>query len=176
MPGRTPYTALDAETIIRKLKLAAHPSEGGYFAETYRAEESIPRSALPQRYGSDKAASTAIYYLLTPGTFSEMHQLKSDEVYHFYAGDPVEMLVLKPDGTSDVITIGSDLDAGQVPQVVVSRQWWQGSRLKPGGEFALLGTTMAPAFDYEDCERGIRDELVSRYPGCAELIRRLTRG
>src|SRR4051812_14701927 len=95
-----------AEEVIRTLGLVPHPREGGHFVETYRAGESVSVVALPPRYRSDgpaRALSTCIYYLLTPTTFSAVHRLRSDEVFHFYLGDVVEMLRLSPDGTGGVL-------------------------------------------------------------------------
>lgn len=122
---------LTVEALCRILGLIPHPVEGGYFAETYRSVEQLPASGLPSRYGAARAASTAIYYLLTPDTFSAMHRLASDEIFHFYLGDPVEMLHLHPDGSHRVLVIGPDLEAGQRPQVIVPRHIWQGARLIP---------------------------------------------
>lgn len=167
---------MDARVIIERLGLKPLAVEGGYFRETYRGEETIPADALPNRYGGERAFLTAIYYLLTPDTFSEIHRLASCEIFHFYMGDPVEMLLLRPDGSHSVITIGTDLEAGQVPQVVVPAGVWQGSRLKEGGAYALMGTTVAPAFDYADYESGDRASLISQYPACANLITALTGG
>ena len=167
---------MDADALIERLGLVPLPMEGGYFAETYRSDEVIPASALHARYARDKALCSAIYYLLTPGVVSLMHRLTSDEVFHFYAGDPVEMLKLCPDGSHEVVIIGSDIQAGQTPQVVVDRGVWQGCRLVPGGKWALMGTTVSPAFDFDDYEAGDRDELISRYPDRADLIRLLTPG
>jgi predicted cupin superfamily sugar epimerase len=113
--------------------------------------------------------------MLTPDTFSEMHRLKSDEIFHFYLGDPVEMLHLKPDGEGEVVTIGADLTAAMRPQIVVPRDVWQGSRLAPGGRFALLGCSVAPGFDYADFETGNRADLSKKYPPYADLIAPLTR-
>jgi hypothetical protein len=113
--------------------------------------------------------------MLTPDTFSAMHRLNGDEVYHFYLGDPAEMLILKPDGTGETLLMGQDIVSGMRLQHVVPGGVWQGSRLRPGGKFALLGTTMAPGFDPADFELGSRDELSARYPACAELIAALTR-
>src|SRR5947208_6842957 len=127
-----------AEELIRHLGLQPHPKEGGYFRETYRADEISPASALPPRYGSDRQASTAIYYLLTPNTFSALHRLRSDEVFHFYLGGPVRMLQLLPDGSGRTVVLGSDLLNAQQPQLVVPRGVWQGSLLE-AGDFALLG-------------------------------------
>jgi predicted cupin superfamily sugar epimerase len=166
---------VDIQRLIDKLGLSVLPREGGHFAETYRSDESIPAPSLDSRYGRDKSVSTAIYYLLTPDTFSEMHRLISDEVYHFYGGDSVEMLQLRPDGSHNLITLGSDILAGEAVQVVVPRGVWQGSRLKSGGEYALLGTTVAPGFDSSDYEHGDRERLIRDYPDCAGMIRLLTR-
>lgn len=163
-----------AEELIRLLQLQPHPREGGFFRETYRAAETIAPGALPQRYGGGRSHSTAIYYLLTSTTFSALHRLASDEVFHFYAGDPVRMLQLLPDGTGRTIELGPDVARGQEPQVAVPRGVWQGSLLEPGGAYALLGCTVAPGFDYADYESGRRDELLATYPAFAELIRRLT--
>jgi predicted cupin superfamily sugar epimerase len=166
---------LTVETLRRILGLVPHPVEGGYFAETYRSADHIPASGLPSRYGAARAASTAIYYLLTPDTFSAMHRLASDEIFHFYLGDPVEMLQLHPDGSHRVVLIGPDLEAGQRPQVIVPRHIWQGARLIPGGRHALLGTTVAPGFDYTDYETAQRPHLLTTHPQARNLITALTR-
>lgn len=163
-----------ADDLIRLLGLQPHPKEGGYFRETYRADESLAADALAARYGNSRAVGTAIYYLLTPTTYSALHRLRSDEVFHFYLGGPVRMLQLLPDGTGRTVILGPDVAAGQQVQVVVQRGVWQGSRLEPGCEFALLGCTVAPGFDYADYEAGMRDELIAQYPQFAEMIRRLT--
>jgi len=159
-----------AEDLIAALRLQPLPLEGGYYRETYRSP-----AALPGRLSTDKSAATAIYYLLTPDTFSALHRLPGDGIFHFYAGSAIEMLLLLPDGAGRVIELGSDVLAGQHPQVVVPAGAWQGSRLKSGGDFALLGTTMAPGFDFADYEPGNRDRLTAQYPAFSDLIQRLTR-
>lgn len=174
---------LTAEEVIALLGLEPLPLEGGEFRVTYRATALIPGEALPVRYGSARTMSGAIYYLLREGAFSALHRLKSDEIYHFYLGRPVELLLLHPGGRDELLTLGPDLEAGQRPQVVVPHGVWQGSRLAPTGagasanqpDFALLGTTMAPAYEPADFELASRDELLMAYPACAELIRALTR-
>jgi predicted cupin superfamily sugar epimerase len=166
---------LTVEALRRILGLVPHPIEGGYFAETYRSADHISAGGLPSRYPGNRAASTAIYYLLTPDTFSAMHRLASDEIFHFYLGDPVEMLHLYPDGTHRITVIGPDLEAGQRPQMVVPRNVWQGARLIPGGHYALLGTTVAPGFDYADYETASRATLLTTYPTAKDLILALTR-
>ncbi len=163
-----------AERIKALLNLRPHPAEGGFFAETYRSDERLAGEALPTRYGGARAFGTAIYYLLTPETFSTMHRLASDEVFHFYLGDPVEMLHLFPDGTGRIVTLGPDLEAGMRPQAIVPRGAWQGARLVPGGRFALLGTTVAPGFDFADYEAGPREALLRTYPAFRDCIVALT--
>jgi predicted cupin superfamily sugar epimerase len=165
----------DAAEILRMLDLRPLPHEGGYYRETYRSADRLPHAALPAGYAGDKAAGTAIYYLLTPDTFSALHRLPTDEIYHFYLGGPVHLLQLLPDGSGQVVVLGPDLRAGQRPQAVVPRGVWQGSFLAPGGAFALLGTTMAPGFDFSDYEPGDRADLCARYPTFPDLIIQLTR-
>jgi hypothetical protein len=166
---------LSVEALRRILGLVPHPVEGGYFAEIYRSADLIPASGLPSRYRTTRAAGTAIYYLLTPDTFSAMHRLASDEIFHFYLGDPVEMLHLHPDGTHQIIVLGPDLETGQRPQVVVPRDTWQGARLIPGGQYALMGTTVAPGFDYADYETAPRARLLATHPDAKDLILARTR-
>ncbi|MBN2290486.1 MAG: cupin domain-containing protein [Candidatus Glassbacteria bacterium] len=166
---------MDAEQIISRLGLEPHTGEGGFFRETYRSAQTIPPQALGGLYQSERSLSTAIYYLLTPDDFSAMHRLRSDEVFHFYLGDPVTMLLLYPDGQAGIKVLGRDLEAGQLLQVPVPRSVWQGLYLNEGGGFALLGTTVAPGFDPDDFELGDRESLCRLYPGSLELIERLTR-
>jgi predicted cupin superfamily sugar epimerase len=163
-----------AEQLVAFLGLVPHPKEGGFFRETYRSAEGIGPAALPPRYGAGRALGTAIYYLLTPSTFSALHRLASDEIFHYYLGDPVRMLQLGPDGQGQTLVLGPDILAEQHVQVVVPRGVWQGSVLEPGGRFALLGCTVAPGFDYADYEGGNRRDLLEQYPQWADLITRLT--
>ena len=161
-----------ANDIIRHLGLEPLPGEGGLFRRAYVASETIPSAALPTRYGGDRPLGSAIYYLLTddPGSFSALHRLQTDEVYHFYLGDPVALFLLHPNGSVEDRVLGSDLLGGQHVQSAVPRGVWQGSRLVDGGAWALLGTTMAPAFDPNDFELGNREALVARYPQHAGRI------
>ena len=165
---------MTAEEIISVLGLKPHPAEGGYFVETYRALEMFPEGALPGRYRGPRSFSTAIYYLLTRDSFSALHRLRTDEVFHFYMGDPVKMLLLRPDGSGEIVLLGHDLLNGMRPQVVVPEGVWQGARLSPGGNLALIGTTVSPGFEYEDYEHGPRDFLIKTYPLYQDLILSLT--
>jgi len=168
---------LTPQAIIELLQLEPLPVEGGHFRQTWIADEAIPAEALPTRYGRPKPAGTAIYYLLTgeADSFSAFHRLPTDEVYHFYLGDPVEQWLLHEGGRVERVLLGPDLAAGHRVQHVAPRGVWQGSRLVPGGRVALLGTTMAPGFDPGDYEGGVREALIARYPAAAGVIRALTR-
>ena len=164
---------MTANEIKSLLHLEPHPVEGGWYRRTYTAPVSV---AL---LGGVRPYSTAIYYLLEEGTFSEMHVLASDEMFHFYLGDPVEMLQLLPDGGSAVVNLGSDLAAGQHVQLTVPAGVWQGTRLidsgSGGGKVALLGCTVTPGFDFADYRGGKYEELAAQWPLEAERIRKLTR-
>ena len=179
--------ALTAADVKRLLHLEPHPREGGSFTRTFTSGEPLaPGNFTPTRYDGQRHTSTAIYYLLEPGTFSEMHVLASDELFHHYLGDPVEMLQLHPDGTAGTHILGSDLLTGQRPQVAVRRGVWQGSHLLPWASatsiapapqhgYALLGCTVAPGFEYADYRSASRSDLIGRWPGQAGLIVSLTR-
>ena len=163
---------MDADDVVRTLELSPLGFEGGYYRESFCHDESLPNPGPD--YDGPRSLSTAIYYLLTPDTCSLMHVLVGPEMYHFYLGDPVEQLLLHPDGTSEVLVLGPDLQAGQRVQHVVPGGVWQGSRLRSGGRFALMGTTMSPGFDLRDFRLGSRDGLLSRWPDRADLIAQLT--
>jgi predicted cupin superfamily sugar epimerase len=165
---------LNAAKIRELLKMEALRVEGGYFAETYKSSLTLPRGVLPSSYPGDRIAASAIYYLLTPETLSALHRLRGDEIYHFYLGDPVELLELRMDRTGEVSVLGQDIEAGQKLQHAVPAGVWQGSRLVAGGEYALLGTTVSPGFDYADYESCRRDELIAQYPKFKDEITALT--
>lgn len=159
---------MTAEAVKKLLGLVPHPREGGWYVRTWESAEIVETSV------GERRTSTAIYYLLEPGTFSEMHRLASDEIFHHYLGGPVEMLQLFPDGTSQRVIIGKDIEAGERPQVTVERGVWQGSRLV-AGDFALLGCTVSPGFEFEDYEAAEREALTKRWPGWSHVIASLTR-
>jgi hypothetical protein len=148
--------------IVARFALAPHP-EGGFFGETYRSKRSA----------GDRALSTAIYFLVTAASPSRMHRVASDEMWHFYLGDPLEMLQLGPGSQGAVVRIGSDLAAGQRPQVLVPAGVWQGTRVASGGHYALIGATVTPGFDFADFEMGDAQQLIAGYPAHAEMIRAL---
>ena len=166
---------MTADEVKQLLQLQPLAIEGGFFRETYRSRWNVAAEYLPDGIRGPRSIGTAIYYMITPETFSALHRLPGSEIFHFYLGDLAIMLQLLPDGSSRTITLGSDLAGGQQPQVVVRGGVWQGCKLASGGKFALMGTTMSPGFDYADYETGVRDELIAQYPGAAENIREYTK-
>jgi uncharacterized protein len=168
-------SSLTAARLIQLLNLEPLPIEGGFFRQTYLAPETFEPSTPSSRTPGPRSACSAIYYLLHGDNFSALHRLKTDELYHFYLGDPVELLLLYPDGSTQHPILGPDLEAGQYLQFLLPQGVWQGSQLLPGGSFGLLGTTMAPAYTQDDFELGQRDTLIQLYPSQAKRITQLTR-
>lgn len=197
----------DAQYWIRKLGLEPHP-EGGYFRQTYKSELKIAAEGqkshpcaenagrVGQLYGdAPRAASTAIYFLLEKGNFSVLHRLRSDEMWHFYAGSPLVVHVISVEGECSSILLGDDPERGEVFQAVVKAGCWFGAEVARDSDvsqkqrdpstgsgqamghpfYALVGCTVAPGFEFEDFELAKREELAAKYPQHREMIRRLTR-
>lgn len=160
----------DAHALVARLHLAPHP-EGGYFRETFRSPRLVPGLV----HGQPRAASTAIYFLLPGGTYSALHRVGADEVWHHYDGDPLDLHVLDGAGRHRAIRMGRDFEAGEVPQAVVPAGALQAA-VPLGERFALCGCTVAPGFDFADFEMPDRATLIARFPLQAALIRSLTRG
>lgn len=159
---------------IEKLQLREHP-EGGYFRETYRSKETLEARHLPDRYQSGHSFSTAIYYLLKGNQFSALHRLKSDELWHFYAGSSMTIHVISDLGKYEQIRLGSNIENREVPQTVVAAGNWFGVSMNDKSSFALVGCTVAPGFDFSDFKLGNRDELLKQFPQHRAIIERLTR-
>lgn len=162
------------QEIIHRYQLLPHP-EGGYYKETYRSAESITGTALPARFGGDRSYSTAIYFLLEQGNFSAFHKIKSDECWHFYAGQTLLVHVLHQDGVLQTIQLGSNVAAGETFQYVVPANCWFASEPAEGTSFAFTGCTVAPGFDFRDFELASAASLVALYPAHEAIIRRLCR-
>jgi len=158
---------MEAAELIQLLDLAPLPEEGGYYREVFRSEGQIPE--LQRNF------STHIYYLVTPEEFSALHRVRSDELFHFYLGDPVQMATISPEGRLQELQLGHDITAGLLSMTVVPRGYWQGIKLKPGGKWALMGCTVAPGFEFEDFESGVRQDLVSQFPQHQKAIEAFTR-
>ena len=164
----------DAGEIIRLLDLTRH-AEGGWYRETYRSAETVPTDFLPGRPAGDRSFSTAIYFLLERGDFSALHRIKSDEVWHFYAGATLTVNVISPEGEHRAVKLGQAIRAGETLQAVVPAGCWFGAEVSGPGPYSLVGCTVSPGFDFADFELGERAELLRSYPAYEEVIRRLTR-
>jgi len=166
-----------ARALIEHFKMTQVPQEGPWFTLTYSSEDMIPQTALPQRYDGARAAGNAIIGLITRTEFSALHKLKTDEMWHYYGGDPLRLLVLHPDGRGEVVVLGPDVLGGQKLQYVVPRGSWQGAMPTGKGPdtYSIFGDTLAPGFAYADFEMGYRSELSQAYPQFADTIAQLTR-
>jgi len=158
---------------IERLQLAPHP-EGGYFRETYRSPELVAPGALTERFPGARAFSTAIYFLLPSNEVSRLHRLRSDELWHFYAGGALVIAILQPGVAAREIVLGRELEQGETLQAVVPAGAWFGARVRDPGSFTLAGCTVAPGFDYADFELADRATLLRQFPDQAALITRLT--
>ncbi|MEL6132995.1 MAG: cupin domain-containing protein [Bacteroidota bacterium] len=160
---------------IEKLGLQAHP-EGGYFAETYRSDLLLSSSALPDNYQGSRTAATAIYFLITGEAFSALHKVASDEGWHFYTGSsPIYLTMISPEGELTSVVLGPDAENGQRFQYVVPAHHWFAAEVKEIDDFALVGCTVAPGFDFADFELGKRADLIESFPQHQQFIERLTR-
>lgn len=128
---------MSAEAIIQKLGLIPHP-EGGYYVESYRDEE------------GDRGSCTAIYYLLKAGEKSHWHRVDAVEIWHWYAGDPLELSISIDEKNVETHVLSNDILKGERPQAVVPKDGWQSARSL--GEWSLVGCTVSPAFEFAGFE------------------------
>jgi predicted cupin superfamily sugar epimerase len=162
----------EARQLISKLGLVPLPDEGGFFARTWTSAETTD---------GERAAASAILFLITEDEFSALHRLAMDEIWHFHAGDPAELALLGPAaGSGRTIVLGPDVAGSHVPAVVVPAGTWQGARPLPGASkdargWSLFGCTVSPAWDEREFELGIREALLLEFPGHAAIIATLTR-
>lgn len=159
---------------IDHLDLDAHP-EGGYYRETYRTAESIPEDALPGRFDGARNVAALIYFLLPADSFSALHRIRQDEAWHFYAGDPLTLHQILPDGSYRTHMLGRDVAEGQRLHTVVPAESWFGATVNAEEGYTLVGCTTAPAFDFADFELADREALVTAHPQHQQVIEQLTR-
>ena len=159
---------------IQALGLVPHP-EGGYFRETYRSAEVLETRHLPARFSGPRAHSTAIYFLLPGDQISALHRIKSDEIWHFYAGTTLTLTLIHPDGRLDTLRLGSEPERGEAFQAVVPEGCWYGAAVDDTRSYALVGGTVSPGFDFADFELADRATLLAAFPQHREAILRLTR-
>lgn len=162
------------DQLIYQYGLLPHP-EGGYYKETYRSGETVAAVALPERFGGERAFSTAIYFLLEHGNFSAFHKIKSDECWHFYAGQTLLVHIINSQGEWQTVKLGSNAGAGEVFQFVVPANCWFASEPDAATIFAFTGCTVSPGFDFADFDLAKAEDLIGLYPQHAAGIRRLCR-
>ena len=165
---------MTAQQLINFYNLLPHP-EGGYYKETYKSDEIINRSALPNRFDGDRVFSTAIFFLLERGDFSAFHRIKSDECWHFYSGGTLLVYIIEADGQMEIIRLGNDIENRELFQYVVPANCWFASIPAPESDFSLAGCTVSPGFDFNDFEMAEANKLIEQFPQHAEIINALCR-
>lgn len=165
---------MEAHQVVETLGLTRHPREGGWFKETYRSQDFIDATALPARYGANRVCSTQILYLITNEQYSRFHRVKSDEIFHFYLGQPAKLCVLSPDGQMQQLVLGNDITRGECLQAIVPAGHWQGVFPINENSWSLLGATVSPGFEYADFDEPERSVLLEKYPQHEELVIKLT--
>ncbi|MCC6370791.1 MAG: cupin domain-containing protein [Bacteroidia bacterium] len=164
---------MTADELVKHLNLVPHP-EGGFYRETYRSAGTIPAGATPE-FEEARNFATAIYFLIEHTNFSALHKIKSDETWHFYTGDALEVIEINAQGQLKTTIIGNHTEYGECFQYTVPANVWFGSRVRAGGRFSLVGCTVAPGFDFRDFEMGSRLKLLEAFPQHAPIILEMTR-
>ncbi len=162
-----------ADIYIKELELIPH-IEGGFFKEIYRSDDVIKKSGLPDRYTDNRNFGTSIYYLLKNDDISKLHRLQSDEIWHFYDGCPVNIVMISPKGKLIEKSLGLDVVNGQIPQLLIPRYYWFGAYLSDVNRFGLVGCSVIPGFDFQDFILAKRERLLSEYPEFSDKIIKLT--
>lgn len=163
-----------AAYLIRKLDLQKHP-EGGYFKEVYRSDEIIGQKNLPERYTSGRNYSTSIYFMIEGDDFSSFHRLESDELWHFYEGTAIKIIMIDKNGKLENKLLGTDFEKGENPVAVIKKATWFAAELVDKTMYSLIGCTVAPGFDFEDFTLAKSDDLIKNFPYHSEIIKKFTR-
>ena len=168
------FSGLEIDLIIEQYRMRAHP-EGGFFARTYQSSGLIPKAALPVEFTGERYFSTAIVYLLKENDFSALHRLKQDEIWHFYLGGALRLVMISPNGKFSEAKLGRNMGDGDVVQVVVPAGCWVGAKPVEGAAYSFVGCTVAPGFDFADFELARRSEILSQFPDLETIILEFTR-
>lgn len=158
---------------IARLGLTPHP-EGGFYREVYRSDESIPAGALPPRFAGERRIATSIYYLLEAGDFSAFHRIRSDEIWHFYAGGPLALHLISEEKLTTTY-LGLSSDYPTAPQVVIPHGVWFAAEPCAGSTYSLVGCTVSPGFDFNDFELGSPEEVLRGVTAAPALLHRFFR-
>jgi len=159
---------------IQRLQLTSHV-EGGAFREVYRSELTIAQTALPVFFQGARNVSTSIYFLLAGGQFSAFHRIASDELWHFYFGDTLLIYEIGHSGVLTVHRLGPNIEKGEHFQLVIKAGSWFASIPAEDSEYALVGCTVAPGFDFAEFELADRASLTRQFPQHSKIIQALTR-
>jgi len=164
---------VNAQYWIEKLNLQKHP-EGGYYLETYRSEDTIKNDGLSSRPIESRNCCTAIYYLLSGKEFSAFHRLKSDEIFHFYSGSSLIVHIINKKGEYHRVNLGQNFVKNDTFQLIINQGDWFASEVSIPNSYSLIGCTVAPGFDFNDFELGLRKELIELYPNHQDIITKMT--
>ncbi len=164
----------EIKNIINKLNLKPHP-EGGFFNETYRSTGVIDKANLDEQFSGDRNYATAIYFLLTSDTFSAFHKINQDEIWHFYKGSSIKLHIISPEGNYSKVIIGNAIENGEHPQYVVPAKYWFAAEVVNNNDYALVGCTVSPGFDFKDFVLPKHDTLITKFPQHKAVITKLTR-
>ena len=162
-----------ADLIIKQYQMQPHP-EGGFFARTYHSSGLIPKTALPVEFTGKRYFSTAIVFLLKENDFSALHRLKQDEIWHFYLGGALRLVMISPNGKFSETILGQNVAAGDVVQAIVPAGCWFGAKPAEGAVFSFVGCTVAPGFDFADFELAKRSEILPQFPDLERVILEFT--
>ncbi len=164
---------IKAKQWISKLNLIPHP-EGGFYCEEYRSDENLIKTAIDERYSGSRSVSTSIYFLLTGNQFSAFHKIKSDEIWHFYDGVPIELYLISNDGNLEIKKLGINITRNEFPQIIIKKDVWFAAKPVDKENFTLVGCTVAPGFEFDDFELGDRTSLLKKFPQYKDLILQFT--
>jgi uncharacterized protein len=163
-----------AEEIIKKLDLKPHP-EGGFYKEIYKSRDFVEPTCLHNKFNDKRRFSTSIYYLLRNGDFSAFHRIKSDELWHYYAGGDILLHLLDHKNGYQTKILGNEITSNGSFQVIVPANVWFAAEPSQGSPFTLAGCTVSPGFDFDDFELANKDQLLQQFPRNADVINRLCR-
>ena len=164
----------EVKHIVERFGMNPHP-EGGFFREVYRSAIDVEHPAIPKGHGKSRSGGTLIYFLLAEDQFSAFHRVKwTDELWHLYAGGPLELHVIDSDDGYVRRVLTTDLERGE-PTALVEAGHWQAARLAPNVGWAFGGCTVSPGFEFDEFEMPPAEELIARHSQHAGVIRALTR-
>lgn len=161
---------MTAEAVRGLLGLEPHPT-CGYVRITYLSKERIAPGGLPAPFAAGRPMGSALYFMVTPDRSVRLHRILNDQLYHYYLGDPIELIMLLGDGKSERAVVGPDLAAGHRPQLFIPGGTFHTARLIEGGAWFLGASTEWPGVEPEDVETGDLEALAAEYPSVAADLR-----